>query len=67
MVKTKWRPNYGGHLAFTDRKPDKKSVRKMTVRKLEGSVFGGLLYLLYSQHLKTGRSGFSNGHFPFTF
>ncbi len=26
------------------RKPDKKSVRKVTIRKPDGSVFGGLLY-----------------------
>jgi hypothetical protein len=32
MVKTKWRPNYSRHLAFS-------------IRISDGSVFGGLLYL----------------------
>jgi hypothetical protein len=40
-------PNYGRHLAFTNQKPDKKSVRKMTVRIPDGSVFGGLVYILF--------------------
>jgi hypothetical protein len=40
---------FGCHLAFTNRKPDKKIVRKMTVRKPDRSVFGGLLYLYIKQ------------------
>jgi hypothetical protein len=36
--------NYGSHLAFTVRKSDTKSVRKMTIWKPDGTVFGGVLY-----------------------
>jgi hypothetical protein len=36
--------NYGSHLAFIIRKPDTKSVQKMTIQILDGPVFGGSLY-----------------------
>jgi hypothetical protein len=42
-----WFFQNGGQIClFTDRKPDKKIVRKMTIRISDGSVFGGLLYVV---------------------
>jgi hypothetical protein len=38
---------FGRHLVKNIRKPDTKSVRKMTVRISDCSVFGGLLYYVF--------------------
>ncbi len=35
--------NYGSHLAFSIRKPDTKSVRKIIIQIPDGPVFGGSL------------------------
>jgi hypothetical protein len=41
--KTKWRPNLAAILLFSDRNPDSKSVREMTVRISDGPAFRCIL------------------------